>query len=111
MNIILADTHGPILGKAQATPNLSLLYLAAYAQKFRPDLHFHYIPQKRSWSYHLETLEQLKPEIYAISFTSYGAPVAFKMMRDVKARFPEVTIIAGGPHVTPFPREVLEKGQ
>ena len=85
MNIILADTHGPILGKAQATPNLSLLYLATYAKSFRPDLQFHYIPQKRQWSHHLEMVERLKPEIYAISFTSYGAPIAFKMMREIKA--------------------------
>ena len=110
MHVVLADTHGPILGKAQPTPNLSLLYLAAYAKQHRPDLSFHYIPQKHSFSYHLEQIAALKPAIYAISFTSYGAPVAFKMMREVKARFPEITIIAGGPHVTPFPREVLEKG-
>jgi len=110
MDIVLADTHGPILGKAQATPNLSLLYLAAYAKQHRTDLRFHYIPQKHSWSHHLEQIAALKPAIYAISFTSYGAPVAFKMMREIRARFPEVKIIAGGPHVTPFPREVLEKG-
>lgn len=109
MNIILADTHGPILGKAQATPNLSLLYLAAYAKKFRPDLAFHYVPQKRQWQHHLELIGSLKPAIYAVSFTSYGAPVAFKMIREIKSRFPEVKVICGGPHVTPFPRETLEK--
>jgi hypothetical protein len=110
MDVILADTHGPILGKAQATPNLSLLYLAAYAKKFRSDITFHYIPQKRGWRRHLEMIEAVKPAIYAISFTSYGAPIAFKMMRDIKARYPAVVVIAGGPHVTAFPQEVLEKG-
>ena len=109
MDIILADTHGPILGKAQATPNLSLLYLAAYAKKFRSDITFHYIPQKRGWSRHLEMIEEVKPTIYAISFTSYGAPIAFKMMREIRARYPAIIVIAGGPHVTAFPREVLEK--
>ena len=109
IDIILADTHGPILGKAQATPNLSLLYLAAYAKKFRSDITFHYIPQKRGWSRHLEMIEAVKPTIYAISFTSYGAPIAFKMMREIKARYPAIIVIAGGPHVTAFPREVLEK--
>src|SRR5690606_19170744 len=109
MNIILADTHGPILGKAQATPNLSLLYLAAYARRERPDLEFHYIPQKRRWPQHLETIAALRPAIYAISFTSFGAPVAFRMIREIKERYPEVKVIAGGPHVTPCAREVLEK--
>jgi hypothetical protein len=60
MDIVLADTHRPILGKAQATPNLGLLYLAAYATQHRPDLRFHYIPQKHSWSYHLEQIAALK---------------------------------------------------
>jgi radical SAM superfamily enzyme YgiQ (UPF0313 family) len=109
MDIILADTHGPILGKAQATPNLSLLYLAAYAKQFRPDLTFHYIPQKRGWPRHLEMIEAVKPSIYAISFTSYGAPIAFKMMREIRACYPGIIVIAGGPHVTACPREVLEK--
>jgi radical SAM superfamily enzyme YgiQ (UPF0313 family) len=109
MNIILADTHGPILGKAQGSPNLSLLYLASYAKALRPDLRFHYIPQKRQWTHHLKLLQELKPAIYAISFTSYGAPVAFKMIREIKDAYPEVKVICGGPHVTPFPREVLEK--
>jgi radical SAM superfamily enzyme YgiQ (UPF0313 family) len=109
MNIILSDTHGPILGKAQASPNLSLLYLAGYAKKSRPDLNFHYIPQRYPWLHHLEMMEKLKPRIYAISFTSFGAPVAFKMIRDIKARYPDVIVICGGPHVTPFPRDVLDK--
>src|SRR5262245_17604255 len=111
MNIILADTHGPILGKSQATPNLGLLYLATYASKFRKDLRFHYLPQKRKRTDHFEMIKELNPEIYAMSFTSYGAPVAFSMVREIKARFPKVKVICGGPHVTPFPREVLEKTQ
>jgi radical SAM superfamily enzyme YgiQ (UPF0313 family) len=109
MDIILADTHGPIVGKAQSTPNLGLLYLASYAKKYRPDLRFHYIPQKRHWREHLDMIRELKPAIYAISFTSYGAPTAFKMMREIKETYPHVKIICGGSHVTAFPREVLEK--
>jgi len=109
VDIILADTHGPILGKDQATPNLSLLYLATYAKSLRPELKFHYIPQKYPWSHHLEMIEKVQPAIYAVSFTSYGAPTAFQMMRVVKARYPHIKVICGGPHVTPFPRETLIK--
>ncbi len=108
-NIILADTHGPILGKAQMSPNLALLYLAAYARQSRPELSFHYIPQKYPFAHHLRMIEKLHPTIYAISFTSYGAPLAFKMIREIKALYPEVLVICGGAHVTPFPQEVLEK--
>lgn len=30
-------------------------------------------------------------------------------MRVVKARYPDIKIVCGGPHVTPFPRETLMK--
>ena len=50
MDIILADTHRPILGKAQATPNLSLMYLVTYAKSQRPDLQFHDIPYS-TWAF------------------------------------------------------------
>jgi radical SAM superfamily enzyme YgiQ (UPF0313 family) len=109
VDIVLADTHGPILGKAQASPNLSLLYLATYAKAHRPDLRFHYIPQRHSWSYHLELIARVKPSLYAVSFTSYGAPTAFKMVRAVKARYPEIKVICGGPHVTPCAQDTLTR--
>ena len=109
MNIILSDTHGPILGKAQSSPNLGLLYLAAFANESRPDVNFHYIPQKYQWAHHIQKIEELKPRIYAISFTSFGAPIAFKMIREIKSRYPGIVVICGGPHATPFPKDVLVK--
>lgn len=110
MHVILADTHGPVLGKEQSSPNLGLLYLAAYARRELPGLTPHYIPQSKPREHHFEMVERLRPAVYALSFTSYGAQVAYTMMRDLKARFPWLTIIAGGAHVSAVPEEVLEVG-
>lgn len=109
MRIVLADNHGPVLGKDQTSASLSLLYIAAYLKKIRPETEFVYLPQARSPEQHLEVLQEFDPQIYAISFTSYSAPAAYELIRMVKARFPRVTVVCGGSHATPMPRDVLER--
>lgn len=109
MHVILADTHGPLLGKSQPSPNLGLLYLAAYARQAVPDLEFHYIPQSKPRDAHFEIVERTRPRVYALSFTSYGAELAYSLMRDMKARFPWLVVVAGGAHVSAVPEEVLRE--
>ena len=70
MHVILADTHGPILGKEQPSPNLGLLYLAAYAREQMPELTFDYIPQSKNRQIHFDLVENHRPAVYALSFTS-----------------------------------------
>lgn len=109
MRVLLADNHGPVLGKDQTSASLSLLYLASYLRDQRPDTEFIYLPQARTPEEHLDTIQHFKPHFYAISFTSYSAPAAYELIRRVKASFPEVIVVCGGSHATPLPREVLEK--
>lgn len=111
MRIIYADAHGPVLGKDQPSPNLSLLYLAGYIRKHVPEVEQHYISQKPSFNHHLEMLGESPTDIYAISFTSYSAKVAFEMIRSVKEAFPGVLIVIGGSHVmTHAERSMRESG-
>lgn len=110
MHVVLADTHGPLLGKAQPSPNLGLLYLAAYARRELPELEFQYIPQGKPREWHFELVERLRPRVYALSFTSYGAQIAYSLMREMKARYPWLIVVAGGAHVSAVPEEVLRQG-
>lgn len=107
MHVILADTHGPILGKAQPSPNLGLLYLAAYARDVIPELTFDYIPQSKERQTHFELVERRRPAVYALSFTSYGSNIAYELIRDLKKQFPWLVIVVGGAHVSAVPEEVL----
>jgi anaerobic magnesium-protoporphyrin IX monomethyl ester cyclase len=109
VRIVLADVHGTVLGKDQTSANLSLLYLASYLKAQRVDVEFVYLPQARTISEHLECVQSFRPQFYAISFTSYSARAAYQLIRRVKAEFPEVVVVCGGAHVTPFPADVLEK--
>ena len=107
MKVILADTHGPILGKDQPAPNLSLLYLAAWARAHDSSIEFRYLPQRCSFEDHLATLREWAADVYALSFTSYGQPLAYRLMRAVKTHFPSVKVVAGGAHASAEPEHVL----
>jgi anaerobic magnesium-protoporphyrin IX monomethyl ester cyclase len=109
LRIVLADNHGPVLGKDQTSASLSLLYLASYLKQRRPDAEFIYLPQARTPAEHLDCIRSFRPQFYAISFTSYSALAAYELIRMVKQEFPDVIVVCGGSHVTPRPLEVLER--
>ncbi len=106
-NIILADVHGPVLGKDQPSANLSLLYLAGYALEQVPDLNIEYISQKPTLDYHLRKIASINADIYAVSFTSYSASTAFEMIRIIKRQFPRLVVLIGGPHVVTHAEQAL----
>lgn len=109
MRVVLADTHGPILGKEQPAPNLSLLYLAAWVRAHDPTVEFRYLPQRCSFEDHLATLREWAPDVYALSFTSYGLPLAYRLMKAVKEEFPSTKVICGGAHASAEPEHVLSR--
>jgi anaerobic magnesium-protoporphyrin IX monomethyl ester cyclase len=109
MKIVLADTHGPILGKDQPAPNLSLLYLASWAREKLGGLEFRYLPQKATLSQHIQLVEDWQADVYALSFTSYGLPLAYELMEAIKTRFPAVTVVCGGAHASAVPEQTLRE--
>ena len=109
VNIILADVHGPVLGKDQPSANLSLLYLAGYAREHLPHVNLEYISQKPALDYHLQRIESSCADIYAVSFTSYSANTAFEMIRIIKNRFPNLVVVIGGPHVITHGEQALRE--
>lgn len=112
MRIILADSHGPVMGKDQASANLSLLYLGSYLKEnadFKVDLK--YIPQAKSDQFHLDLIEKFDPKIYAVSFTSFSSLITYELINKIKKKYPDVFIICGGPHAIQASKEILEKSK
>ena len=107
MKVVLADTHGPILGKDQPAPNLSLLYLASWVRARRADVEFRYLPQRCTFGEHIATIRDWQPDVYALSFTSYGMPLAYELLTSVKQQFPSVKVVCGGAHASAVPAHVL----
>lgn len=107
LNVIFADVHGPVLGKDQPSANLSLLYLGGYLREYAPNVEMRYISQKPPLEHHFRLIAELNADIYAVSFTSFSAEVAFDMIRQIKSRFPNVTVVIGGPHVSTHAEQAL----
>lgn len=107
MDIILADSHGTVMGKDQTSANLGLLYLAAYCSPKFPDVKWHYLPQKYSPSDHIQMIRDTRAAIYAVSFTSFTASPTYSLIQKIKKVFPDVLVVCGGPHAGYLPEEVL----
>jgi radical SAM superfamily enzyme YgiQ (UPF0313 family) len=110
MNIILADSHGPVMGKDQTSANLSLLYLGSYLKKKASfEVNLKYIPQAKSDQFHLDLIREFKPEIYAVSFTSFSALVTYELIKKIKLQYPNTFVVCGGAHSIQSSKEILEK--
>lgn len=109
MKVIFADAHGPVRGKAQMSPNLGLLYLASYLRSRVENVESTYIPQNWELVEHMALIEETRPDIYAMSFTSYGARVAYDSIGKLKEKFPNLLIVCGGPHPSSAAKDLLTK--
>ena len=57
---------------------------------------------------HLKTVEEIKPDIYAISFTTPKRDLSFETIKKVKALGLKMLMVAGGAHPTIDPQDVLK---
>jgi anaerobic magnesium-protoporphyrin IX monomethyl ester cyclase len=94
------DTH--------SFPNIGILSIIGYLRKnMKGDVRFHYINGRYQIEEHLRMLEELKPDVYCLSFATMIAPLAYETAKAVRERFPDMSIVCGGPHPTAEPEDVL----
>ena len=93
------------------SPNLGILYIIAYARKKLPDVEFHYLEPFLTLEQHLAELKKLKPDVYAVSFTTPKKSLAFEVINHVKQVLPNVLVVAGGPHPTFDPSDVFANSE
>lgn len=92
----------------QIYPPLGMLYLSSYIKKQIPGFKIEGLD-----GYHndessiLEKINDFKPDILGVSFTTQAATGAYKVINYVKEILPETLIVCGGPHPTIMPEEVL----
>lgn len=59
----------------------------------------------------LEYVKKIKPDILGITIMTQHLPQTVDYLRDIKAIFPHITVVAGGPHITADYRNVLVKNR
>lgn len=109
--ILLADPAAKDDDYDKAYPNLGILQLISYVREQTPlgDDDILFLDQFHSLEDHIRFVEQHRPQIYGLSFAFLTQRVAYQAINELKSRFPQMLIIAGGPHPTSVPEEVMEK--
>ena len=108
--IVLADPPAKTDDYDKAYPNLGLLQLISYVREHTPltDDNIVFLDQFHSIEDHVRIIEEHRPKLYGISFAFLTQRVAYQTINVLKRRFPDMLIIAGGPHPTSVPQGVME---
>ena len=111
LKVVFADPPFGRESKGEAvseSPNLGILYIIGYTKKRLPEVEFYYLEPFLSMEEHIEKIRQIKPDVYAISFTTPKKDLAYETISKVKSLGLKMFIVAGGTHPTIDPQDVLK---
>jgi anaerobic magnesium-protoporphyrin IX monomethyl ester cyclase len=111
LKVVFADPPFGLESKGEAvteSPNLGILYIIGYARERLQNVEFTYLEPFLSMEEHLAKVKEIKPDIYAISFTTPRRDLSFEAIAKVKALGLPMLMIAGGAHPTIDPQDVLK---
>lgn len=110
MKVLLADPPAKGTRIDDSYANLGLLYLAGSLKSAfdASSIDISYLGPKHDLRSHLDFVKQVRPDIYAISFTSKAPSLSYRTIKAVKDACPNVRIVAGGAHPTVMPMEVFD---
>lgn len=93
-------------------PPLGLLYLASYLKEKLPGVEVRVIDGLvKGYDKVITDIVSFKPNILGISYYTPVANSAYHLINEIKRIIPKTLVIAGGPHATALPREVLENSK
>ncbi len=110
LKVVFADPPFGRESKGEAvteSPNLGILYIISYAKSRLSNVEFTYLEPFLSMEEHLEKVKQIKPNVYAISFTTPRRELSFKTINGVSKLGLKMLMVAGGAHPTIDPQDVL----
>lgn len=101
MIIPLVNLPSPFLTDERTLMPLGLLYLGASIEYHGGDCHIIDLAGKENYiGEMLDELESMDPYVVGIGLTSSQVPIARQLVSAIRAYFPNIRIIGGGPHVT-----------
>jgi anaerobic magnesium-protoporphyrin IX monomethyl ester cyclase len=91
-------------------PPLTILSLAAYVRRERPEIDISIIDGLRIGPKRALAAALANPaKIFAVTFVTFNASTAYRFINSLKKTRPEVTVIIGGTHVTSLEKDAFEK--
>jgi hypothetical protein len=88
LKVVFADPPFGLESKGEAvteSPNLGILYIIGYARERVANVEFTYLEPFLSMEEHLAKVKEIKPDVYAISFTTPRRDLSFEAIGKVKA--------------------------
>jgi len=108
--ISMEERYGSLAGAGSCLPSLGILFLAAITRKEGfPTALADASALSLTGKELLQRVESEQPDVLGLSATTFSIFHAAKFAALVKERFPAMTIIIGGPHVSAAPHETMER--
>ncbi len=111
LKVLFADPPFGRESKGEAvteSPNLGILYIISYTRERLPDVEFTYLEPFLSMDEHIQKVQEIKPDVYALSFTTPRRDLSYETISKVKALGLPMIMVAGGAHPTIDPQDVLK---
>jgi len=103
-SLLLLSCRSPFLDDSKIYAPMANLYLKSYVNQEVPDVEV----TLGDDSYDLENLDYFEPfDAIGISIMTPQREEASKILRAIKERFPRKIVIAGGPHVKHYAKEIV----
>ena len=102
--LVNPNWHDTALAKFFVFPPVGILYLAGYVESAND-------AQVKIFDFQVETknviceINEFKPEIVGITCQTPQFPEMIRLVKEIKKRFPEITIVVGGSHPSVMPHE------
>ena len=112
MHIVLADPPKAEESYDLSYPNLGILYLTSSLRKHFGSQHrISYLEGFYDLATHLKRLEDLKPDIYGLSFATMTSKLSYRTINTVRKRFPTLPILCGGTQPTAAYNNVFKRSE
>lgn len=112
MRIILADPPRREQHYDLSYANLGILYLIG-SLKFhlKESVEVMYLEGHCTLQEHLDAIADFEPDLYGLSFALWTKRLAYRVMNEVKTRFPDLPVACGGAMPTAAPEDVLKNSR
>lgn len=108
--VFTEETYGKFAKVGSTQPFLGLCYLAAVLKRagFTVKI-LDTILLKLNFQDILKEIDDFKPDIVGMSITTLSSLRADLLAKRIKERFPEIKLIAGGPHISEYTKSFFAK--
>lgn len=111
--LVKSGDHSPWRIGNVVSPPLGLMSLAAYARRERPGKDvFHLVDERvqaRTAAEWAETVREFRPDVIGLSALTVESAFLSKLADLFKSTFPDIPLLAGGPHATAVRSALLDE--